>query len=224
VGYLGTLFAAYKAVLETKSLRRRDVKELLELLAEAGNRFEKELANAWRDPEAKPPKGSFEDSLANDLLVSQIFGRAITWSDYREIRKFLMDHDNVRINDLRYAWPYRDQKQVPRICFQMTLPIWLNVVWYFFSGWVLLLLILIGLFFVQISLNGPFFEWLISLSPKIPNLLISFGIHNSHQLLRLGAKIIPAPLVLFILNLFFNYGGNATRLICKKTKSLAKAG
>lgn len=92
------------------------------------------------------------------------------------------------------------------------------------SCWVLLLLLLIGLLFVQISLNGPFLTWLISLSPKIPKLLISFGIHNSHQLLRLGAKIIPVPLVLLILNVVFNYGGNATRLICKKTKSLAKAG
>lgn len=224
VGIIGTVFAAYKAVLETKNLRRRDVKELLDLLAEARNRFEKESASAWRDPGAKPPKGSFEDSLANDLLVSQIFGRAITWSDYREIRKFLMDHENVRINDLRYAWPYRDQKQAPRISFQMTLPIWLNVAWYFFSCWVLLLLIFIGLLFVQISLNVPFLAWLISLSPEIPKLLISFGIHNSHQLLRLGAKIIPVPLVLLILNAVFNYGGNATRLICKKTKSLAKEG
>lgn len=59
VGIIGTVFAAYKVVLETKNLRRRDVKELLDLLAEAGNRFEKESASAWRDPEAKPPKGSF---------------------------------------------------------------------------------------------------------------------------------------------------------------------
>jgi hypothetical protein len=94
------IFAAFKLVPEIKSLRWRGVKDLVDLIDEAGNRFEKELASAWRNPDAKPPRGSFEDSLAKDLLVSQIFGRAITWSDWIEIRKFLMDHDNVRIEDL----------------------------------------------------------------------------------------------------------------------------
>jgi len=72
------ILTAFKVVPEAKNLRRRDVKDLLDLIDEAGNRFEKESANAWRNPDAKPPKGSFEDSLGKDLLVSQIFGRTIT--------------------------------------------------------------------------------------------------------------------------------------------------
>jgi hypothetical protein len=113
------ILTAFKVVPEAKNLRRRDVKDLLDLIDEAGNRFEKESANAWRNPDAKPPKGSFEDSLAKDLLVSQIFGRTITWSDWIEIRKFLTAHENVRfgrylrnIDVLRFAWFYRDQTQV----------------------------------------------------------------------------------------------------------------
>jgi len=118
------IITAFKVVPEMKNLRRRGVKELLDLIDEAGNRFEKESANARRNPDAKPPKGSFEDSLGKDLLVSQIFGRTITWSDWIEIRKFLTDHENVRfgpylrnIDVLRYAWLYRDQTQAPHICF-----------------------------------------------------------------------------------------------------------
>jgi hypothetical protein len=163
------------------------------------------------------------------VLVSQIFGRTITWSDWIEIRKFLTAHENVRfgrylrnIDVLRFAWFYRDQTQAPHICFRMTWPIHRDVLWYFSIFWVMILLIFIGFTLVQISLNGPFLKWLISLSPKIPNLLISFGIHNSHQLLRLGAKIIPLPLVFLILNWIFNYDGYAAQLICKKTESLAK--
>jgi hypothetical protein len=37
---------------------------LLDLIAEVGNRLDKDSANAWRNPDAKPPKGSFEDSLS----------------------------------------------------------------------------------------------------------------------------------------------------------------
>ncbi len=69
------IITAFKVVPEMKNLRRRGVKELIDLIDEAGNRFEKESANAWR---SQPPKGSFEDSLGKDLLVSQIFGRTIT--------------------------------------------------------------------------------------------------------------------------------------------------
>lgn len=78
---VGTVITAFKVVSEIKNLGRRDVKELLDLIAEAGNRFEKESANAWRYPDAKPPKGSFEDSLAKDLLVSQIF-----WPSHHLVR------------------------------------------------------------------------------------------------------------------------------------------
>jgi hypothetical protein len=60
---IGIVITAVKAVPEVKNLRRRDVKDLLDLIDEAGNRFEKESANAWRNLDAKPPKGSFEDSL-----------------------------------------------------------------------------------------------------------------------------------------------------------------
>jgi hypothetical protein len=38
----------------------------------------------------------------------------------------------------------------------------------------------------------------------------------------LGAKIIPLPLLFFILNVIFFYDGYAALLICKKTESLAK--
>jgi hypothetical protein len=113
VGFVGTVITIVKTVPEAKNLRRRNVKELLDLIDEAGNRFKKESANSWRNPDGKPPKGSFEDSLAKDLLVSQIFGRTITWSDWIEIRKFLTDYENVRFDLLRYAWLYRDQTQTP---------------------------------------------------------------------------------------------------------------
>ena len=88
---VAAIFAVFKGVHEAKNLRRRNVKELLDLIAVVLNRLEIDSANA----DAKPAKGSFEDSLAKDLLVSHIFGRNITWSDYTEIRKFLTDHDNV---------------------------------------------------------------------------------------------------------------------------------
>lgn len=133
-----------------------------------------------------------------------------------------MDHDNVRFDILRYAWPYRDQKQAPRICFQMTWRIRLNVLGYVFISLVTLLLLGFGLMLVEISINRAFLEWLISLSPKIPNLLISVGIHDSYQLLPLGAEIILLTLLIFIPNVIFNYDGCAARLICKKTESLAK--
>jgi hypothetical protein len=226
---VATVITAVKAVLEAKNLRRRDVKELLDLIDEAGNRFEKESANAWRNPEAKPPEGSFEDSLAKDLLVSQIFGRTITWSDWIEIRKFLTDHENVRfgrylrnIDLLRYAWLYRDQTQAPHRCFRMTWRIRLNVLWYLSVSWVTLLLFCFGLMLVWISLIPAFLELLISLSPQLPKLLISFGIHSSNQLLVPGAEIMLFTLLIFIPNVIFNYDCYAARLICKKTESLAK--
>jgi hypothetical protein len=75
---------------------------------------------------------------------------------------------------------------------------------------------------VQFSFNPLFLKWLISLSPQLPKLLTSFGIHSSDQLLALGAKIIPLPLLFFILNVIFFYDGYAALLICKKTESLAK--
>jgi hypothetical protein len=225
---LGTVITAVKVVLEAKNLRRRDVKELLDLIDEAGNRFEKESANVWRSPEAKPPKGSFEDSLAKDLLASQIFGRAITGSEWIEIRKFLTAHENVRfgrylrnIDVLRFAWFYRDQTQAPRICFRMTWRIRLNVLWYLSVSWVTILLFCFGFTLVYISLLNPaFLEW--SLSPQLPKLLISFGIHSRNQLLVSGAEIMLFTLLIFIPNVIFNYDGYAARLICKKTESLAK--
>ncbi|SRR6266436_3110140 len=77
-----------------------------------------------------------------------------------------------------------------------------------------------GLTVVWISLLNPaFLEWL---SPQLPKLLISFGIHPSNQLLVSGAEIILFTLLIFIPNVIFNYDGYAARLICKKTESLAK--
>jgi hypothetical protein len=117
---LAAIFTTYKVVIEARSLLRRNVKESLDLIQEAGNLFEKESAKAWRDPGAKPPKGSFEQSLFKDRLVSQIFGREITWYDWLEIRKFITGHQNVSLSLLRYAWFYRDQTQSPHICFRLT--------------------------------------------------------------------------------------------------------
>jgi hypothetical protein len=47
-----TIITAFKLVPEIKNLRGRGVKDLLDLIGEAGNRFEKELASAWRNPDA----------------------------------------------------------------------------------------------------------------------------------------------------------------------------
>jgi hypothetical protein len=116
------IYGAFKVAPEIKSLRRRDVRELLDLIDEAGNRFEKELASPLWYPGARPPRDSFEDSLAKDLLVSHIFGRRITWSDWIEIREFLNNHNNVHMVDLCKAWSYRDQTQPPHVYFRMTQP------------------------------------------------------------------------------------------------------
>ena len=171
------------------------MKELLDLIDEAGNRFEKELASAWRNPGAKPPRGSFEDSLAKDLLVSHIFGRPITWSDWIEIREFLKIYDNVRMVDLRNAWFYRDQTQAPHVYFRMTWPVRLSAFGYRFLVFVTTPLCVFG---TKLLLN-------------------SFGIHSDQ--LRLLEAVIILSLLVFILNVIFNYGGYAAFLICKKTES-----
>ena len=51
-------------------------------------------------------------------------------------------------------------------------------------------------------------------------LLNSFGIHSDQ--LRLLEAVIILSLLVFILNVIFNYGGYAAFLICKKTESPAK--
>jgi hypothetical protein len=43
---VAAIFTTYKVVIEARSLLRRNVKELLDLMQEAGNRFEKESAKA----------------------------------------------------------------------------------------------------------------------------------------------------------------------------------
>jgi hypothetical protein len=218
---VAAIFATFKVVIEAKNLRRRNVKELLDLIQEAGNRFEKESAKAWRDPEARPPKGSFEDSLYKDRLVSQIFGREITWYDWLEIRKFIMSHQNVSLSLLRYAWLYRDQTQAPPICFRLTWRICLSSIGYLAVLWVTLLFLLLGFTLMQFTL-APVILWLISLNPQLPKLLNSFGIYSSAQLLVPGLEIMSGALVILILNALFNYDGYAAYLLWKKTKPIAK--
>jgi len=214
-----TVVTVYKALLEAKNLRGRNVKELLELIAEAQRRIERDSDKAWRYPDAKLPKCSFEDCLAKDMLASQIFGRTITWSDWVEIRKFLMDHEDVRLNLLRYAWPYRDQRKAPCVSFRMTLSIRWNVLLYVAICWGTLLLFCLGFTLVQISLNPLVIQWLISVIPQLPKLLVSLGIRASNQLLALGALIMAFTLFPFILNVVWNYDGYAAHLIRKKTES-----
>jgi hypothetical protein len=191
------IYGAFKVAPEIKSLRRRGVKELLDLIDEAGNRFEKESSSPLWYPGARPPGGSFEDALAKKLLVSHIFGRPITWSDWIEIREFLNNHDNVRMEDLCKAWSYRDQRHP--VYFQMTMRVRLSAYGYLFLVFV----------------TTPLWAFGIML------LINSFGAH-SYQLRLLEAVITILSLLVFILNVIFNYGGYAAFLICKKTETPAK--
>jgi hypothetical protein len=198
---VGIIIAVVNAGPTWQNLRRREVKDLLGLITEVSNRLEKDSANALRNSE-------IEDSLAKDLLVSQVFGRVITWSDWIKIRKFLTDHKSVTLDLLSRAWFYRDQTDASQIRFQMMPRIfWQNI------EYILILLITIpsamfGFMLMVIS-------WLNSMGLQLPKWLISFGIHGD-QLFALGAGIMLLALVYLIPNVIFNFDGIAARQVCEK--------
>lgn len=201
----------------------RHVKEWLELISEVENRIEKQDRNAWRNPDAKPPKGPFEDSLAKDRLVSHIFGRPITWFDWAEIRTFLTDYDlsanNIPLDRslrfLRSAWPYRDKKQAPHICFRMTPQIRLDYWCYNLLLHFWLLLMLFGNLLICI---GFIASCLMSLKiPHLPDWLKWFEVSNSSQALKLGYTITPLAVLGFLIILFISYPVYAAREIAKRT-------
>jgi hypothetical protein len=193
-----TILAAYKLLSEVRTLRRRDVKDFIALINQAALHCDKESANAWRAT-------SFEDCFTKDLLASHIFGRSITWKDYHEIRTFLGTHPNIRITELRNAWPYRDALRKPRIYFRITKQVWWSAFAYrLFSGFMFLFVCSgFTLLFLAIGALYPFETF-----PGIPK----------DQLLATGCSTIVLPVVLFFPNLIYCYDGYATLRICKKLK------
>jgi hypothetical protein len=227
------IFTVRKLWFEIHNLRRRDAKELLELIAEVERRLQREADNAWRYPNANLPQSPLEDSLAKDLLVSQIFGQTIAWAEWLEIRKFLMDHDlrpirfrNMSPMDLlRHAWSYRyrdkrdKKKAAPRVRFRKMWRICLKSWWYTVVYWATFLWFLFWFELALISINRPFRDWLILNLPFLDWLWIPAGIQNN-VLLAVGAALLG--LIAFHLNFYFNLDGDMALLICKKTQTLAK--
>jgi hypothetical protein len=156
-------------------------------------------------------------------LVSHIFGRSITWSEYRKIREFLMDHENIPLSLLRYAWPYRDSKQASRVCFRMTWRIGVSAFFYSIVCMGLTLVTLFGAFLVWLSfLVPPALALEFSLIPQLQQFLLFLGVQHGEQLRPLGLWIIPSPLAILILTVVFYYDGYAAFRICRKTESHAK--
>lgn len=70
-----------RARIEHRNLRRIDVKDRLDLLDEVEKRLDQDSLHAWRYKNAEPPKGSIEDQLAKDLLVSHsLADPSLGWS------------------------------------------------------------------------------------------------------------------------------------------------
>ena len=208
-----------RARIEHRNLRRIDVKDRLDLLDEVEKRLDQDSLHAWRYKNAEPPKGSIEDQLAKDLLVSHVFGRSITWLEWLAIRRFLAEQDKVGVDLLRLAWPYRDQ-EVVLVRFRMTWRSWLRRVAYTCVSLTSGLSVFFGYMLVLLSLNHPTIGWLLSLIPQLSGLLSSLDLQSWGRVAVLRAQLVFIGLSVFIPNEFFNYGLPASWRICKQLKAV----
>jgi hypothetical protein len=117
-GTVSIVIALSSARLEHRNLCGIDVKDRLDLLEEVEKRLDRDSFHAWRHKDAEPPKDVIEEQLVKNLLVSRVFGRPITWLEWHAIRRFLAEQDNIGIDLLRQAWPFRE-KDTTTVRFRM---------------------------------------------------------------------------------------------------------